>query len=189
MRERLDTLLTDPCWLMAKLASTGNPQAIVADYKQHGAGETQSLIGRTLQLTAGILARDPRQLVPQLLGRFQSPGMSDFLDAARRLFVAPAILTQGRSLTPPGAESARLEGHSRFVSALCVLPDGRLASGSWDNTIRLWDVKAGTESARLEGHSGWVSALCVLPDGRLASGSSDNTILACRMRIALRSIV
>ena len=75
------------------------------------------------------------------------------------------------SLTPPGAETARLEGHSGAVSALCVLPDGRLASGSDDGTIRLWDVQRGAETARLEGHSDWVSALCVLPDGRLASGS------------------
>jgi WD40 repeat protein len=57
-----------------------------------------------------------------------------------------------------------------------VLPDGRLASGSYDHTIRLWDVMTGAETARLEGHSHWVNGLCVLSDGRLASGSHDKTI-------------
>ena len=58
------------------------------------------------------------------------------------------------NLTRPGAETARLEGHSGPVAALCLLADGRLASGADDNTIRLWDVAAGAETARLEGHSG-----------------------------------
>ena len=65
----------------------------------------------------------------------------------RRQLSPPAILTERLSLTPPGAETARLEGHSSLVAALCMLPDGRLASGSYDNTIRLWDVTAGAETA------------------------------------------
>jgi WD40 repeat protein len=66
-----------------------------------------------------------------------------------------------------GAEADKRLG----VTALCVLPDGRLASGSSNGTIRLWDMTTGAESARLEG-----GALCLLHDGCLASGSHDGTI-------------
>ena len=75
-----------------------------------------------------------------------------------------------------GTETARLEGHSGGVSALCVLQDGRLASGSNDNTIRLWDLTTGGQVICLEGHLHVVRALCALPDGRLASGAGDKTV-------------
>jgi hypothetical protein len=56
----------------------GNPQALVADYEQLASDEAQSLIGRTLRLIAGILARDPRQLLGRLMG-FRGSGLADFL--------------------------------------------------------------------------------------------------------------
>jgi len=62
------------------------------------------------------------------------------------------------------------------VSALAVLPGGRLAAGCDDSKVRIADVDAGVVAATLEGHSGSVAALAVLPNGVLASGSRDGTI-------------
>jgi WD40 repeat protein len=178
-RARLDALLLDPAWLQAKLEATANPQALVADYERYGVGEAQSLIGRTLRLISGICARDARQLPQQLIWRlagFEAVAGSGFIDRARRLLPRPSLVLLRPTLTPPGAETARLEGHTGPVYTLCLLADGRLASGSEDGTIRLWDAATGAETACLKGHTGWVTALCLLADGRLASGSTDRTI-------------
>jgi len=78
--------------------------------------------------------------------------------------------------TSAGAIVATLEGHTGVVAALVELPDGTLASGSHDKTVRLWDVGARACVATLAGHTGGVSALAVLNDGRLASGSYDSMV-------------
>jgi len=71
-----------------------------------------------------------------------------------------------------------LRGHSGGVCCVAFSLDGkRMASGSFDKTIKLWDTATGTELLALKGHSGWVRCVAFSPDGRrLASGSDDKTI-------------
>jgi WD40 repeat protein len=62
------------------------------------------------------------------------------------------------------------------VFSLVLLPDGTLASGSADNTIKIWNPSTGTCLRTLSGHANWVFSLALFPDGTLASGSRDQTI-------------
>ena len=85
-------------------------------------------------------------------------------------------LVQGTNhLRPPlyARRDSELGYTNQEASALAVFPDGRLASGSYDSKVRIWDVKSRSVTHLLEGHTGWVTALAVLPDGRLASAGND----------------
>lgn len=51
-----------------------------------------------------------------------------------------------------------------------------LASGSYDQTIKIWNPYDGVLMKSLSGHAKYVQTLAVLNDGRLSSGSGDETI-------------
>ena len=69
-------------------------------------------------------------------------------------------------------------GHTDAINSVAFSPDGtRLASGSSDNTVRLWDVSTETSIAAFE-HSDSVFSVAFSPDGMtLASASQDNTVI------------
>ncbi|MDH6101696.1 hypothetical protein NWP18_04280 [Chrysosporum ovalisporum ANA283AFssAo] len=77
-----------------------------------------------------------------------------------------------------------LSGDSSLVTSVAYSNDGQtLASGSWDKTIKIWNVNTGQLLQTLSGHSDWVWSVAYSSDGQtLASGSGDNTIKIWRIR-------
>jgi ribosome assembly protein 4 len=75
--------------------------------------------------------------------------------------------------------SAAISGHGEAILATSFSPEGgaRVATGSGDNTARIWDCDTGTPMHTLKGHTSWVLAVAWSPDGKLlATGSMDNTV-------------
>ena len=64
------------------------------------------------------------------------------------------------------------------MTSVSSSPDGtKVASGSGDKTVKLWDVTSGACLQTLEGHSKKVNSVSFSPDGtKVASGSYDNTV-------------
>jgi len=71
-----------------------------------------------------------------------------------------------------------LRGHNHFVSDVVISFDGQFAlTGSWDATLRLWDINSGRCTRRFVGHSKDVLSVAFSADNRqIVSGSRDRTV-------------
>ncbi len=69
-------------------------------------------------------------------------------------------------------------GHAASIVSLAFTGDGKVvASGSVDNTIKLWDPITGHQLRALKSQDGTITSLAFSPDDKLlASGSADNSI-------------
>jgi guanine nucleotide-binding protein subunit beta-2-like 1 protein len=72
-----------------------------------------------------------------------------------------------RSQENYGYAKRALKGHSHFVQDVVISSDGQFClSGSWDGTLRLWDLNTGSTTRRFVGHTKDVLSVAFSVDNR-----------------------
>ncbi|XP_074027490.1 small ribosomal subunit protein RACK1 isoform X2 [Leptinotarsa decemlineata] len=105
-------------------------------------------MSETLQLKGTLLGHNG--WVTQIATNPKYPDM--ILSSSRDKTLIVWKLT--REETQYGVPQKRLYGHSHFISDVVLSSDGNYAlSGSWDKTLRLWDLAAGKTTRRFEDHT------------------------------------
>ena len=119
----------------------------------------RTLGGHRGNVTALVFSSDGKEL-------FAAAGEAGLLGEVRQWKIADGTLVR------------TFEGHKDALYSVALSPDGKtLATGSYDQKIKLWDVQTGAELKTLSGHNGCVFDLAFRPDGKiLASASADRTV-------------
>lgn len=152
-------------------------------------------MGLQLEVPRGVRVKDLRALVNQILGNDEPLPYSFFVQGTEvvasladvlaerdvsvedvvRVTYQPQAVFRVRSVTRCASS---LPGHSASILHVHFSADGkRLASGSGDSTVRLWDTLTSTPVRTLKGHKNWVQAVAWAPSGHvLVSGDAKGEI-------------
>jgi WD40 repeat protein len=65
-----------------------------------------------------------------------------------------------------------LHGHKNSVRSVCISNDGKkIVSGSWDDTIKIWEAQTGNNIKTLYGYKIFLNSVCISKDDkRIVSG-------------------
>ena len=127
---------------------------------------------KDIDLPAGQTSTVAAKLEP-----FELPVLTERATAPS-LDVRATIPRVARPPVPDFVLDRTLKGHSGWVTAVAFSADGRrLASGSWDQTVKFWDVPTGQEASTIASKIKEVQALAFSRDGHwLAAENSSNTV-------------
>merc|ERR1712142_395241 len=149
--------------------------------------KTAKMSGGTEQLRLQGTLKGHNDWVTQIATTPSTPDM--ILSSSRDKTVI--VWDLKREDTSYGVPRRRLCGHNHFVSDVVMSSDGQFAlTGSWDKTLRLWDISTGNTTRKFMGHTKDVLSVAFSADNRqIVSASRDhciklwNTLGVCKYTI------
>lgn len=140
----------------------------IENLKELGTGEAQN----------SPLTIPPSHTLSQIETPLISSHQSPITPAAYTLNVPEKV--KSKSLLEKVSLSHTLDGYSGRGASIAVSFDGQtLASGSDDNTIKLWHLGTGELLHTLTGESGRILAIALSPDGRILASSHKTSDKSC----------
>jgi WD40 repeat protein len=133
-------------------------------------------VQRFIQLFAGIILHSTPHLYVSALPF--SPVNCALSRTFSARFPNSLRVASGRDVNWTAVQTVII-GHTGAVKSLSFSPDGtRIATGSDDCTVRVWDAATGQPVGEpLLGHTSSVNSVSFSPDGtRIVSGSGDKTV-------------
>jgi WD40 repeat protein len=177
----LTLLVTDLRWVEARLRRHG-PAGVEADLARAGDQPVTDALARFVRQAGHLFGpiEPPSALGAILASRLDGVDeLRPLLDAYAPTLPTPRLANR-RPLPdqPHPALRRTLAGHRNSVLAVAVAPDAAwLATGSMDDTARVWDAATGHCRHILAGHTDAVRAVAIAPDGTwLATASDDGTV-------------
>jgi WD40 repeat protein/energy-coupling factor transporter ATP-binding protein EcfA2 len=131
---------------------------------------------RIREQAARVLNILPFQPLDALVLAIQTMGLNlDHLPGGKILTPVQGSLNEAMKIA---RVSNTFQGHESSVNSVAFSPDGQfIVSGSWDNTLLLWDIQGNRVGQPFQGHESSVISVAFSPDSKLiVSGSDDNTV-------------